>query len=372
MSDNIKENPFATPVRVDTAACHTSVFPYALRDFNGVWVVGAHTQSAAEWLANLINSYGPVWTCPGCKRTFHSTDDGTPHSEACGSAVCFACIDKGKGKCPECGDEFEAFIPWGRYEFRQPDPRDFTGAIEGEDIERFASMNSEHNLYEIHNLREGDVLEYSTGQLVCVRDPFTKSVDPRRWLVDLGGDQAIVDHEDLPKTHFGDGEKLIEGEWINTTRINMLQMGDYIHAGDESITRLPDHLPTCPYRNRQNCNCSPEHLGFTLPKPTAIVAPPWFDYTNQAWVINGVYAPCAHPASMDCQCFGLLNENRVPDRNIIEQYANAQSGQMRAEQVMEVGFKWAMDTITHEPDCSRDCEVMPDGKSACATPINDL
>lgn len=26
----------------------------------------------------------------------------------------------------------------------------------------------------------------------------------------------------------------------------------------------------------------------------------------------------------------------------------------------------------HAPDCSRDCDVMPDGRLACATPINEI
>lgn len=29
-----------------------------------------------------------------------------------------------------------------------------------------------------------------------------------------------------------------------------------------------------------------------------------FDYKKQAWVINGVYAPCNHPEAMNCSCYG--------------------------------------------------------------------
>ena len=32
-----------------------------------------------------------------------------------------------------------------------------------------------------------------------------------------------------------------------------------------------------------------------------------FDYKNQAWIINGYYVPCNHPATMDCSCYGKLN-----------------------------------------------------------------
>jgi hypothetical protein len=30
----------------------------------------------------------------------------------------------------------------------------------------------------------------------------------------------------------------------------------------------------------------------------------WFDYERQAWVQNGRYQDCGHPADMDCQCYG--------------------------------------------------------------------
>lgn len=36
-----------------------------------------------------------------------------------------------------------------------------------------------------------------------------------------------------------------------------------------------------------------------------------YDYTNQAWVIDGKYANCAHPAAMKCDCFGRINEGKV-------------------------------------------------------------
>jgi hypothetical protein len=29
-----------------------------------------------------------------------------------------------------------------------------------------------------------------------------------------------------------------------------------------------------------------------------------FDYTNQAWVVNGRYVRCGHPDWMPCGCFG--------------------------------------------------------------------
>jgi hypothetical protein len=32
-----------------------------------------------------------------------------------------------------------------------------------------------------------------------------------------------------------------------------------------------------------------------------------YDYTNQAWVIDGRYVACGHPQSMDCGCFGRVH-----------------------------------------------------------------
>ena len=32
-----------------------------------------------------------------------------------------------------------------------------------------------------------------------------------------------------------------------------------------------------------------------------------YDYTNQAWLKDGVYRPCAHPTSMNCKCFGKIH-----------------------------------------------------------------
>lgn len=32
-----------------------------------------------------------------------------------------------------------------------------------------------------------------------------------------------------------------------------------------------------------------------------------FDYTNQAWVRDGVYQKCWHPEEMNCHCYGTLH-----------------------------------------------------------------
>ena len=34
----------------------------------------------------------------------------------------------------------------------------------------------------------------------------------------------------------------------------------------------------------------------------------FYDYKNQAWVVDGKYIRCGHPDSMDCNCYGKLHE----------------------------------------------------------------
>lgn len=33
-----------------------------------------------------------------------------------------------------------------------------------------------------------------------------------------------------------------------------------------------------------------------------------FDYEHQAWVVDGCYVRCGHPATMDCKCYGKEHE----------------------------------------------------------------
>ena len=41
-----------------------------------------------------------------------------------------------------------------------------------------------------------------------------------------------------------------------------------------------------------------------------------YDYTHGAWVVNGVYVDCGHPARMDrwCQehCYGRMHKGKRP------------------------------------------------------------
>ena len=36
-----------------------------------------------------------------------------------------------------------------------------------------------------------------------------------------------------------------------------------------------------------------------------------YDYENQAWTRKGRYLRCAHPASMNCGCYGRLHEGEL-------------------------------------------------------------
>lgn len=40
-----------------------------------------------------------------------------------------------------------------------------------------------------------------------------------------------------------------------------------------------------------------------------------YDYTNQAWLVDGLYVPCAHPAAMNCKCYGKLHAGQPVDVN---------------------------------------------------------
>ena len=36
-----------------------------------------------------------------------------------------------------------------------------------------------------------------------------------------------------------------------------------------------------------------------------------FDYINQAWLIDGSYADCAHPKAMSCGCYGRAHKGEA-------------------------------------------------------------
>jgi hypothetical protein len=38
-----------------------------------------------------------------------------------------------------------------------------------------------------------------------------------------------------------------------------------------------------------------------------------FDYTNQAWIVDGRYIRCGHPEDMDCGCYGRAHAGELAD-----------------------------------------------------------
>lgn len=36
-----------------------------------------------------------------------------------------------------------------------------------------------------------------------------------------------------------------------------------------------------------------------------------YDYRNQAWVVDGRYVACSHPASMKCDCYGTMHAGEL-------------------------------------------------------------
>jgi len=40
-----------------------------------------------------------------------------------------------------------------------------------------------------------------------------------------------------------------------------------------------------------------------------------YDREREAWIINGRYARCNHPASMNCTCYGRLHEGELPAKS---------------------------------------------------------
>lgn len=37
-----------------------------------------------------------------------------------------------------------------------------------------------------------------------------------------------------------------------------------------------------------------------------------YDYTNQAWVVDGVYVACGHAPTLHCSCYGKLHAGEKP------------------------------------------------------------
>src|SRR5258706_14459495 len=49
-----------------------------------------------------------------------------------------------------------------------------------------------------------------------------------------------------------------------------------------------------------------------------------FDYQNQAWVVSGFYLDCAHPKSMNCDCYGRLHADEPCSHRFMDDIENYQ------------------------------------------------
>jgi hypothetical protein len=51
-----------------------------------------------------------------------------------------------------------------------------------------------------------------------------------------------------------------------------------------------------------------------------------YDYTRQAWVVNGVYVRCGHGTrpgfEVECQCYGRLHEGEVCTQTFMQDIEN--------------------------------------------------
>lgn len=48
----------------------------------------------------------------------------------------------------------------------------------------------------------------------------------------------------------------------------------------------------------------------------------WYDYTNQAWVRDGIYVACGHPTWFICYCYGKMHQGEKADPSLRPDYEN--------------------------------------------------
>jgi hypothetical protein len=155
-----------------------------------------------------------------------------------------------------------------------------------EELYGFVRLNPEHSIEEIQALKVRQGLSYSTGDLMRLEDA------------------EVVNIGDATKyyTEQADGAP---GPYCQTHEV--------YHGVEAS----------------QSLTCWKSSL--------------WYDYTNQAWVKDGVYQTCGHDKSRPCSpiplydcdpadvvpgfsynCYGRLHAGETPAQSIIERYCNVQ------------------------------------------------
>jgi hypothetical protein len=81
----------------------------------------------------------------------------------------------------------------------------------------------------------------------------------------------------------------------------------YLYNGTEG-KKLPRPCLKCGVVVQGNLRALEQHHSANHPKVEL-----GFDYTNQAWIQDGVYLNCAHPLDHGCRCYGRLHEGEAPE-----------------------------------------------------------
>lgn len=85
-----------------------------------------------------------------------------------------------------------------------------------------------------------------------------------------------------------------------------LSVARRIQRAAQPTTRYPfrEHQPTCSFL-KSGADQGPHDCG-----PVPAFRELAYDYTNQAWIVNGVYQSCGHPKP--CTCFGTVHAGEKP------------------------------------------------------------
>lgn len=93
--------------------------------------------------------------------------------------------------------------------------------------------------------------------------------------------------------------------WINQPSDQ--QPHHALHGMNVLVTHEPDGTPRVYFLSGEVVSMQMDRLALSEGWRAEGVKRSAFDYTNQAWVVDGAYIRCGHPEEMDCKCFGKLH-----------------------------------------------------------------
>jgi hypothetical protein len=68
-----------------------------------------------------------------------------------------------------------------------------------------------------------------------------------------------------------------------------------------------------------------------------------YDYTNQAWIEDGRYSNCGHPATMACGCYGRAHQGELaPEPEPWEEIRHRDQGDGRIVRLLRQGRDYLM------------------------------